>query len=306
MSLLHEIMKSIADGDPLGSALIKTKLLANRLESVVLEDWVSHELEGYPDDVTVPDYRIASVHYTGHFTDGRMMYDSQPVPSSVIESLAGEEWVRFPLRDGIHSIDDALTSKDSKSIHMISGSAELQVRYGNKIFTNLNCLRLWGEININAFRKIDGTVRTRLLDLLMKVEKQVPSAVEITITSNIKQPASTEATVKKIVYQTIYGGVTGVVSAGDSIGNTVNVTVNDLESLIEALTDAGIDYDDAVEFSAIVQEETPAAGNTSLGPRAKAWVAGNVGKAVSGVWKVSLGVAEKLLTQAALKYWGIG
>lgn len=306
MSLLHEIMKSIADGDPLGSALIKTKLLANRLDSVVLEDWVSHELEGYPEGAEVPDYRVAEIHYSGHFTDGRVMYNDQPVPSSVIRGLAGEEWVRFPLRDGIHSIDDAVKSKDKRGKHLISGSAELQVRYGDKIFSNLNCLRLFGEININAFRKIDGTVRTKLLDLLMKIEKQVPSAVDVTITSAAKQPAGTEATVTKIVNQTIYGGVTGVVSAGDSVGNTVNVVTNDLESMIEALTDSGVTYDDALEFSAVVQEEGPAEDKKSLGPRAKEWAANNIGKAISGGWKIGVGAAEKLLTQAALKYWGLG
>ena len=51
MSLLHQIQESvIQEGCDLGSVLLKLRLLASKLGSNVLEEWVKHESEGYPQD----------------------------------------------------------------------------------------------------------------------------------------------------------------------------------------------------------------------------------------------------------------
>ena len=54
MSLLHQIQESVVqEGCDLGSVLLKLRLLAARLGSDVLEEWVKHESEGYPKDAEV-------------------------------------------------------------------------------------------------------------------------------------------------------------------------------------------------------------------------------------------------------------
>lgn len=68
MGLLHEIQESVVqDGADLGSVLLKLRLLAARLGSEVLEEWVKHESEGYPEDAEIPPYRMVGVSYTGTF-----------------------------------------------------------------------------------------------------------------------------------------------------------------------------------------------------------------------------------------------
>ena len=68
MCLLHEIQASIVqDRTDLGSILLKLRLLAARLGSGPLEDWIKHESEGYPRDSEVPSYRIVGVSYRGTF-----------------------------------------------------------------------------------------------------------------------------------------------------------------------------------------------------------------------------------------------
>jgi hypothetical protein len=59
MTLLEDIQSSAIDGkSDLATILRKCKLLAARLGSQPLEDWVLWESNGYPNGVTVPDYRI--------------------------------------------------------------------------------------------------------------------------------------------------------------------------------------------------------------------------------------------------------
>ncbi len=52
MSLLQQIQESVVEeGSDLGSILLKLRLLAARLGSDILEEWVKHESEGYPRDI---------------------------------------------------------------------------------------------------------------------------------------------------------------------------------------------------------------------------------------------------------------
>jgi hypothetical protein len=62
MSLLHDIQAAVLqEGTDLGPILLKVRLLAARLGSQPLADWVKHESEGYPAEAAVPDYRIIPV-----------------------------------------------------------------------------------------------------------------------------------------------------------------------------------------------------------------------------------------------------
>lgn len=54
MSLLQQIQESVVEeGADLGSILLKLRLLAARLGSDLLEEWVKYESEGYPSDAEI-------------------------------------------------------------------------------------------------------------------------------------------------------------------------------------------------------------------------------------------------------------
>ena len=68
MTVLEEIQAAAVDGKTdLGTILRKCKLLASRLGSQPLEDWLLWESNGYPDDVPVPDYRKWPLQLKGYF-----------------------------------------------------------------------------------------------------------------------------------------------------------------------------------------------------------------------------------------------
>lgn len=55
MSLLHDIQAAVLqDGSDLGPILLRLRLLAARIGSQTLAEWVRHESEGYPPDANSP------------------------------------------------------------------------------------------------------------------------------------------------------------------------------------------------------------------------------------------------------------
>ena len=67
MTLIEDIQTAAVDsGTDLAALLRKCKLLAARLGSDSLEEWVQWESDGYPDDAPIPKYRVWAVDLKGH------------------------------------------------------------------------------------------------------------------------------------------------------------------------------------------------------------------------------------------------
>jgi hypothetical protein len=57
--LLDEIIELLSSEQPsLTEALLKTKVLLHQIGKKNLAGWVNNELNGYPDEADVPDYRV--------------------------------------------------------------------------------------------------------------------------------------------------------------------------------------------------------------------------------------------------------
>src|SRR5262245_17308851 len=112
MSLLYDIQSAVLnEGADLGPVLLKVRLLAARLESQPLADWVKHESEGYPVDSVVPDYRVIPVTYTGTFSGPfGSGINNAPIPSLLIEKLAGKQWTHYEMRQSVAAVDQLLAT----------------------------------------------------------------------------------------------------------------------------------------------------------------------------------------------------
>ena len=72
-----------------------------------------------------------------------------------------------------------------------------------------------------------------------------------------------------------------------------------------ALATAGVAEPDAEEFAKIVASEEPESKEEPFGIKARAWIAKNISKAADGTWKIGIAVATKVMTEAAMKYYGL-
>src|SRR5262245_2671310 len=82
VTLLREIQAASTDPSVDTSNLLrKCKILAARLGHDELATWVRHELEGYPDQKSVPAYRRLKVTAVGHFDRGfGSTAENAPIP----------------------------------------------------------------------------------------------------------------------------------------------------------------------------------------------------------------------------------
>jgi hypothetical protein len=258
LSLLHQIQESVVqEGADIGSVLLKLRLLASRLGSDLLEEWVKHESEGYPKGTEVPSYRKVGVSYHGTFSG--------------------------PFGSGI------------KNAPIPSYLINMQVNACNDIRAS---------ISRTSFAEIQQAVRSKILELTLELEKAIPAAVQVTFGAPGKQEANPDK-VQQISQQIIYGNVSTAVAGGHGSNITLTIGERDTVALIEYLVKSGFPMTDATQIAEIMETEEPTSVEEPFGEKAKGWLSSNLKKAAQGTWNIGISVATNVLSEAALKYYGL-
>lgn len=308
MSKLSAIIDAASSDDVTTANLLrKLKVVAARLETPPLIDWVDNELAGYPREAAIPDYRgpfgcqVLS-DWSGPFQSGAK---NLPLPSfSVPKELreAGAFEIRF--HESVSQLDQ-----------FVSGGKTVVYHWGADVVAMLNTMMENGTIPeimegfglLSARRQVPvplivevlDNVRTRVLNLALELEKVVPDAGELGV-----GPADPR-TVNNIV-NLVYGSGNTV-----AVGSSVQVTqvqAGDLDSLLKAVAAAGLSPGDVKELKQAVEgdaadEETP---DGKPGSR----VATFLGKVSLGGLKAAgqAGVQEgaKILGELVRAYYGMG
>ena len=306
MSLLREIQTEIVqERTPLGSIFLKLRVIASRLGSEPLEEWIRHESEGYPPDSDVPFYRVVGVIYRGTFFgpfDSRI--NNAQIPLSLIEEHAGKRWTTHEIRQGIVEIDNLIERSAAGKGKLGFDASDLMLRLQGKIYEGHSCNGIEAQISRESLVQIQHVVRTRILDLTLELEKSVPSATNISFASSSLSDPLDSAKATQVYHQTINGNPT-FINSGDGSQISVSIGAHDESALIRYLVKAGITKSDASALAEIMASEEPTSKEEPFGDKAKAWMAANLRKAVDGTWKVAMSVAGRVLTEAALKYYGL-
>jgi hypothetical protein len=305
MSLLREIQEAIVDPDKsLGPILLKVRLLADRLGSDQLEEWVKYESEGYPPDIEVPDYRRVEVSYVGNFANIAWRYENQQIPPALIKKYAGAAWNPIPMRESISAIDQLLRSTQDGGTLTIDAS-NLILILQDKIMDGMQCHAVSGRISLTAVREIESTVRARILELTMRLEKEVPGASEVTIGKSLAPKVDTADKVEQVVNMTVYGSNTVITGTGSHANITISNAQGDLDAVTSELMKVGIPEPAAKEFAQIVACERPESKEQPFGDHAREWLSKHINKALDGTWKIGIGVATKVFEEVALRYYGL-
>ena len=305
MSLLHEIQAAVLQEDnDLGPILLKLRLLAARLGSQPLADWVRHESEGYPKGADLPDYRVLPVSYTANFSGpfGSGIKNA-PISPYLVQKLAGKQWVEYEMRDSIAEVDALLTNSEKGGTLGIN-AADLILLFQGKVYPDYACNSVTGALSRAGLAAIRHSVRSRVLELTIELEKAVPAASEVTLGPPKANASSSSMAATQIAQQIIYGNFTSVSSVGDA-HITVQAGERDSVGLAAFLTNSGMREVDARELAELAASEEPESSAEPMGPKVRAWLGENLKKAANGTWKLGISVATEVTKQALLKYYGL-
>lgn len=143
------------------------------------------------------------------------------------------------------------------------------------------------------------------MELTTELEKNIPSAVEVVIERSENISGDVSEGVSRITNQIFNGSYTAITNSGDGANIAVKASIGDKASFVKTLSEAGITESDAEELAEIVETEKPENAEEPWGAKAKSWLSDNISKAWDGSWKVGGSVATKVLTESAMRYYGL-
>ncbi|WP_340425953.1 AbiTii domain-containing protein [Yoonia sp. GPGPB17] len=226
------------------------------------------------------------------------------IPSHLVEQIAGKQWINYDLREGLAVIDQQLVNLGDNT-HFSIDASNLKLLLQGKVYEGMAIVEINSRIDVGAFTRVQQTVRSKTLDFVLKLEKQIPSALEIAIgEANAGISPKEIEEVKQLTQQVFYGDVTNIHAGSDSVVN-LSVTKGDTGALIEALTSKGIPEQEAAELAAIAKAEGPESEEAPLGGGAQEWVKAKLQDGASEVWGVGKAIAKEVIAEGLKQYYGL-
>jgi hypothetical protein len=298
MKLLDEIIDLLADENgSLNAALLKTKVLMHMIGHAELAEWVSDELNGYPKDKPVPDYRIIGGHLAGNIQNAAMIQSNVNLPTYHLPKKLKTWLESHELREAMSVLQDMASGKPGASLRMpLSPEIGAQIDKGMDGYWVQKC---WVEMQPLQIKNGISQVRSRLLDFALNLRDKIGGVEE----KEVKALAAA-TDVSGMFHGAVFGDNATVV-----VGNENRIKVNnqkgDFDALAKLLTTKGVSEHDVGELKAAVAADEGKVDivNKSFGPAVKVWIREMMRKAVEATWQIELGVAGGLLTEALKAYY---
>jgi hypothetical protein len=231
MTLLREIQNDLANATvDVASVLMKCKILAVRLGSAELSQWLDHELNGYPQAQTLPGYRMLPVVHYASFVSVAWKAERQVIPLQAVPENYREAFRTLKFRDGIAKAASFAREKRGAMVPRQELSFALQ----GIMYPDMHCYSVWGEIGRTDFEQLLSAVRNRILDFVLKIEAENPDAGEAQINSH---PVPVEK-LQPLVQNTFYGAVGNVAQHSEHFKQTASTAADPivLRKLVNELT----------------------------------------------------------------------
>lgn len=303
MTLLRDITNSAINSESkLSDLLRKCKVLAARLQNDKLNQWVDAELNGYSSEETLPAYRILGCNAKGHLAGP---FGAEMSNITIPAACLPEEWRDLAetcyLIQPVSSLEDLVKGESDSLRYDWPGNIIAAV--ASKIYHGYNLYAAWSTIPKCAIVAILDTVRNRILNFALEIEKENPGAGEAL--PNTKPIP--EEKVAKVFNTYITGNVQNFATGSSNFSQSGQFTVlqGDFPSLASFLKSQGVADDDINALDNAIKVDNAGEQKKGFGEKVSSWLGKMLSKAGTAAWNISTSSAGTLLTKAIVQYYGL-
>jgi hypothetical protein len=227
MSLFDEIQDEILSSVPLSTVLRKAKVLAYRLKNQEFKDWVEHELNGYDDQSSLPEYREISTHSLGNFINSGWKMTDVPIPTNNIPRELRETVNEVHLVQGIKQLESHLDTlgQSKQDTLAIQWPANLLPLLNERVLATMNCIGAWRVISKGQITGIIENTRNRLLTFILELAELYPDDAAAGFSAAGKNIPDEQ--IRQVFNYYIMGGAHNILSSGSAISQGGTMAIFD-------------------------------------------------------------------------------
>lgn len=299
MGYIDAIQADLVDHNrPIAGALLKIRLLAAKLGSEELAEWIKNEAQGYDTDADIPRYRVVpiSVFGTFHGPFGSGVKNA-PIPSLLLQEIVGADWTTYKLRESAAAVEELTTHENGLRLDM----SNLILALRGKIYPDFEPVQFVGFVSRTAVIDIANAIRNRLLEITVDISEKIPSIDGAAITSIGKNPK----VATQIFHQTVHGNITNIQSTGPEATVQVTVLPGDRESLERFLMSRGLPKGQSDELAELIAANKPNMDDDAgLNPSVRKWIADRITGGLDVGLQGGVTALTQMVKDAAMGYWG--
>lgn len=208
-TLLHEIQGDVtASSGDVVAVLRKCKILASQVGDRDFSLWVESELNGYPGQQPVPDYRCLHANGFASFMNAGWRAERQPILWEVVPADARKALQNIDFRQGI-----ATAKRQTARLNR----PDVAIRLQGKMFPDMNCVAAWLEIPESEFDQMFSVIMNRILDFVLRIESDNPALATLPLTGHSASIGATPA-----IHNVFHGPIGNVAQGANSGGQFAN------------------------------------------------------------------------------------
>ena len=258
--MVSDIIELLSSEDELTKPLLKTLVFSKRIENEELSDWLMKELNGYGNDDTLPDYRFARTTLQCVLKQNGQNTKSVALPLSCFNQDTRDVLMKKPFGESVSALEAVLSNKNNQYIGKNFAADMLQslsneAKKNGHNFTVVSCQQ---TVSIIELRSILISVRTKLLDLLLKLEKETIDPQSLSTNNKLKSEINTTINYfMNEIYNIKNDGNDNIINTGNNnkIAKLTNYPVNDFKGLEAFLLHKGISQLDTEEIIKFINKK---------------------------------------------------
>jgi len=229
--MVTELIDLLSKEDSLVKPLLQTFTFARRIGNEELAGWALNELNGYQntnnhyDDKNLPSYRFVRHNMVGVMRQNGRLTKETSLPLSCFGDILEEKLSRRIFDESIATLEGMVKNSDNQYIIKVlpadfcSGLTQ-QAKANRHSFEVISCREIVG---IPEVAGIIIAIKTKLLDLLLAIERQYPSIDIMSPNFNTKSQLNTTVNYYMgQIYNISSSGIGSLVNTGNDNNNTIN------------------------------------------------------------------------------------
>lgn len=206
-----KIIKALANNEiSMETALNRLLIIASDLDNDSLADWAAAELHGYSKGMDIPEYRKKkSMHFTYSGINGGFQVTN--IPFTYLEIIAEHDENAFdvPIIDSVSTLKGFIDNSDKQSYCR-------DYTYLNGYVyerTGIQCTSILQRVPLNFLQNILSEIKTRLLRILIKLDKEYGCLDDLDVDTSTKSPEEIAA-INKVVNNYVF--IDNSITVGDN------------------------------------------------------------------------------------------
>lgn len=190
-----KIIRELAMGEiDTFTALKRTKLLLCDLNDNASLNWINYEIEGYPKDVELPQYRktkglLRGSYFKGSFAS-HMKWNNVPLPLGNMPEDMKKKLLEVEIREGIDSLNDLIKkageAQNNLCFTLPADYYSYIAKCNDDMYMNITSAKV--EFGASFINSIVSNIENRLLDILVLLEKEFGNLDNLDIDISSKTP----------------------------------------------------------------------------------------------------------------------